>query len=142
MRLGELMSKEVKTCQAGDSVGEAKELMRLHHVHHVVVMAGVKIVGVLSSLDVHRLSKADAAVGDVMVSPVVTASPETTVREAANLMRGRSIACLPIVKGARLVGIVTVTDLLELLGKGTNMPFPRTKPGYRPIPAPRTRARA
>ena len=129
MRLGELMSKEVKTCEAGESATEARERMKLHHVHHLVVVEKTKIVGVISERDVRRLPQSDVSVGDLMLQPVVTATQETTVREAANLMRGRSIGCLPIVKGTRLVGIVTVTDLLELLGKGTNMPFPRSKPG-------------
>jgi CBS domain-containing protein len=47
------------------------------------------------------------------------------VREAANLMRGRSIGCLPVLDGRKLVGIVTVTDLLELLGRGAERPMAR-----------------
>ncbi len=40
------------------------------------------------------------------------------MREAANLLRGRAIGCLPVVSGERIVGIVTITDLLELIGRG------------------------
>jgi CBS domain-containing protein len=137
MRLGELMTRDVKTCQEWELARDAHDKMRLHHVHHLVVVDGVKLQGLISERDLHGALPRDASVGDLMLSPVITASPETTVREAANLMRGRSIGCLPIVKDARLVGIVTVTDLLELLGKGTTMPFPRSKPGRRAAPAPR-----
>jgi acetoin utilization protein AcuB len=52
-----------------------------------------------------------------MTAPVATAAPDTTVREAANLLRGRHIGCLPIVEDGRLVGIVTVADLLDLLAR-------------------------
>jgi CBS-domain-containing membrane protein len=41
------------------------------------------------------------------------------MKEAANLLRGRSIGCLPILEKRRLVGIVTTTDLLELVGEVT-----------------------
>ena len=64
-------------------------------------------------------------VADLMNTHVVTVGPEASVKEAANLMRGRTIGCLPVVKeGPRnqLVGIVTVSDLLELLGRGIDRP--------------------
>jgi CBS-domain-containing membrane protein len=41
----------------------------------------------------------------------------TTIRQAANLLRGRTIGCLPVMEDSKLVGIVTVTDLLELVGE-------------------------
>jgi CBS domain-containing protein len=41
-----------------------------------------------------------------------------TVRRAANLMQGRNIGCLAVTEHGKLVGIVTVSDLLRLLGKG------------------------
>jgi predicted transcriptional regulator len=41
-----------------------------------------------------------------------------TVRQAATLMRGWSIGCLPVVDGQGLVGIVTVSDLLGLIARG------------------------
>ncbi len=76
-----------------------------------------------------------------MTEQVIVGNPEMTTKEAANLMRGHIIGCLPIVEGDELVGIVTISDLLELLGKGVhkaaalkerqvgvNMPsYPRTQ---------------
>jgi CBS domain-containing protein len=53
-------------------------------------------------------------------------SPTTTVRKAANLMRGRSIGCLVVTKRDRIVGIVTVADLLELVGRGADRPVAST----------------
>ena len=55
-----------------------------------------------------------------MTAPVVTVTPTTTVRRAANLMRGRSIGCLVVTDRGRIAGIVTVADLLELLGRGAD----------------------
>jgi acetoin utilization protein AcuB len=60
-----------------------------------------------------------------MTATVVVARPRTTVRQAANLMQGRSIGCLPVLEGSRVVGIVTVTDLLEAVGRGVERPVER-----------------
>jgi CBS domain-containing protein len=57
-----------------------------------------------------------------MSRKVITAAPETTVREAANLMRGHRVNCLPVVSGRRLRGVVTTLDLLELIGRGAERP--------------------
>lgn len=48
---------------------------------------------------------------------VAIAEPETTVREAADLMRERLVGSLPVMDGDRLVGIVTATEVFEALGR-------------------------
>jgi CBS domain-containing protein len=70
----------------------------------------------------------DRSVRDVMTAPPVTAAPEATLRQAANLMRGRTIGSLLVVENGRLVGVVTTTDLLNLLGRGATRPTVRTEP--------------
>jgi CBS domain-containing protein len=61
-------------------------------------------------------------VADLMTPHVVTAASTTSVRQAANLMRGRSIGCLVIAEGRRVPGIIAVADLLALLGRGLDRP--------------------
>lgn len=53
-----------------------------------------------------------------MTAPAVIVEPTMTVRRAANVMRGRSIGCLVVAESGRATGIVTVSDLLELVGRG------------------------
>ncbi len=53
-----------------------------------------------------------------MTELVLTVPPETTVRKAANLMRGRSFGRLVVANAGRVLGIVTVSDFLELIGRG------------------------
>jgi CBS domain-containing protein len=53
-----------------------------------------------------------------MTAPAVTVEPTMTVRQAANVMRGRSIGCLVVVESGHAIGIVTISDLLELVGRG------------------------
>jgi acetoin utilization protein AcuB len=50
-----------------------------------------------------------------------------TVRQAANLLRGRTIGCLPVVEDGAILGIVTTIDLLELIGRGAERPVPKTR---------------
>jgi CBS domain-containing protein len=96
--------------------------MRFNRIHHLVVARGRSVLGVLSDRDAGGRRGASVrtnrAVADLMTAPAVTVGPTMTVREAANLMRGRSIGCLVVVESGRAVGIVTVSDLLELVGRG------------------------
>lgn len=121
MRLGEIMTREVKTAGSQESAEDAYRRMRLNRIRHLVVMEGKRVAGIVSERDLGgsrgATLRAGQTVGDLMVRDVVIAEPGTTIRQAANLLRGRTIGCLPVVEGSRLVGIVTVTDLLELVGE-------------------------
>lgn len=144
MRVAEVMTKNVKTVPATMAATEAHELMRRGRIHHLVAMSGSAVTGVLSARDLIGVSanlRADSSVADLMTTSVVTAAPATTVRRIANMMRGRTIGCVPVVDGKRLVGIVTVSDLLELLGRGIDRP---AKPARRRLDrqAPRRKGNA
>jgi CBS domain-containing protein len=130
MRLQDLMKRSVETITEGQSADDAFERMRRRRIRHLVVMDGKKVAGVVSQRDIaDEAGRAGRTVRDVMSSPAVTAAPEMTVRQAANLLRGRILGCLPVLEEGRLVGIVTITDLLELVGRGAERPVPR--PGRR-----------
>jgi acetoin utilization protein AcuB len=131
MRVQDVMTRHVETIDGQESAQSAFNSMKFKGIRHLVVKSGSDLVGVLSERDLgvpdqdgfrekHR-------VDELMATHVVTASPEMSVRQAANLMRGRTIGCLPVVEEGprnRLVGIVTVSDLLELLGRGIDRPAP------------------
>jgi acetoin utilization protein AcuB len=87
-----------------------------------------RVVGVVSDRDLGSARAiGDRTAHDVMSDVVVSATSETTVRRAANLLRGRSIGCLPVYDGDKLVGIVTTTDLLDLSGRGTERPVGKSR---------------
>ena len=120
--------------------------MRFRRTHHLVVTGDdERIVGVISAGDLGgRYGDAVRAVrqvGDLMTDKLVVVRPDTTVRQAANLMRGNSVNCLPVFNGdGHLRGIVTAVDLLELIGHGDERPI---LAGPRPVlkdrgAAPRT----
>lgn len=121
MRLRDFMSQDVETVTAEETIEAAYQKMRLNNIRHLVVIRGKTVTGVLSERDVNGLNQREREgrqVQDVVGGHVVTAEPDTTVREAANLMRGQTIGCLPVLEDHHLVGIITTTDLLDLLGQG------------------------
>lgn len=122
MRLQDVMTEEVRTITPTAAAEDAWNVMRLHRIHHLVVAREGRVVGILSERDTggrrDAVVRKNHAVSDLMTAPVVTASATMTVRQAANVMRGRSIGCLVVVKAGRPIGIVTVADLLELIGRG------------------------
>jgi acetoin utilization protein AcuB len=126
MRVFEIMSEKVETIGASDPAELAWDQMQRSLTHHLVVTEGSLVVGVLSDRDLGgphgEAVRQDRLVGDLMTRKIVTSTPDTTVREAANLLRGHVIGCLPVLQGERLVGIVTRTDLLDLIGRGIERP--------------------
>ena len=124
IRLRDVMKTRVQSILPRDSAASARSQMRQSRIRHLVVSDGAHVVGVVSDRDLVGLGRlaASTAVGDLMVSPVVRGYPEMTVRQAANQLRGHSIGCLPVFEDERLVGIVTTTDLLELIGRGFEPP--------------------
>jgi acetoin utilization protein AcuB len=99
--------------------------MRSAKIRHLVVVRGRKVLGVLSDRDLGLGTR--ESVVDVMTEHAISASPDMTIRKAANLLRGRSVGCLPVMEDGKLVGIVTTTDLLERIGRGAERPISRGK---------------
>ena len=116
MRVHELMSAPVISVRPDDTASAAWNRMQAHSVRHLVVfddehaLAGVVSAGDLGGRFGSTLRDA-RVVSDVMSRHVVQVAPAATVREAANLMRGNLVECLPVVEAGKVVGIVTNRDL-------------------------------
>ena len=118
MLLKDIMSKEVESVLSSEALARARERMEQRGIHHLVVVNHGRVVGVVSAADIEvRLAEGVARVEDAMSRRVTVAGPETTVEEAARLMRRQSHGALPVLAGQRLVGIVTISDLLDVLGR-------------------------
>lgn len=145
MRVVEVMTKNVQTVRPDALAVDAWELMRRKRIRHLVVMSDSTVAGVLSDRDVGGRKGASirsrSRVSDLMTPSVVSVDPSATIRQVANLMRGRTIGCVPVVSGRRVVGILTVSDLLELLGRGIDRPArPQRNPLQRRVPHRKTRS--
>ena len=108
---------EVVSIGADASVGEAVALLAARRIGAVPVMADGAVAGVFSERDVIRcLSEGgtlDAPVGDRMTAPAVTVARDHPVLAALSLMTQRRIRHLPVVEDGRVVGIVSIGDLVK-----------------------------
>jgi acetoin utilization protein AcuB len=127
MKVKDIMVKEVATLDVNDELSLANDIMRLGRIRHLPVVDGPRLVGIISERDLFRSSLAQALgygtkatrdlmktlrIKDVMVTPVITVSPETELKDAVELMINKKIGCLPVVEDDQLVGLVTETDIL------------------------------
>lgn len=129
------MSTKIKTIKPGASADAAWERMKNGEIHHLVVVDNAKVVGIISERDLGgargAVLRRGKTVDDLMSGQVLSAKPTDTLRQAANKLRGYGIGCLPILQDGKLKGILTVTDLLELIGRGVERPEQRTKRAMR-----------
>ena len=129
MKLREVMREDVATASPDESATAAWDRMRALEADYLVVTKDREILGIISSYDLsgpaggaHR--RMGRRVGDLMHRDVVTAGPGTTVARAAATMRRRHVGCLPILERRRLVGIVTTSDMLGVLERGSKRSSP------------------
>ena len=126
MRIFEVMTKPVHKISPVARAEDAWQLMYAKGIRHLVVADGSRVVGVLSDGDLGGRSggavRGGALVADLMEHHVITVAPNDTIPKAANLMRGHLSGCLPVMERGRLVGVVTVADILRIVGKGVDRP--------------------
>jgi CBS domain-containing protein len=118
----QFMSTDLFTVRPEDIVDLAASLMHWKHVRHVPVESNKgHLVGIVSHRDllemfargnIHKGN--ETIVRDIMRTELVTVSPDTPALNAVRLMRERDIGCLPVVKGKRLVGLITAYDFLTV----------------------------
>lgn len=102
-----------------EPVYEAIRRMAEHSVGALLVMEGERLVGIVSERDYARKvilkdrSSRTTPVRDIMSSPVVTVRPEATVAECMQLMTERRIRHLPVVSGERVLGVLSIGDLVK-----------------------------
>lgn len=109
----------VQTCQVDTVVSEAAGILAERRIGALPIMDGETLVGIFSERDVlYRLHDSGPdmlhkSVRDVMTSPPVTVEPSTPVLSALALMTRRRIRHLPVVQDGRMVGFVSIGDLVK-----------------------------
>jgi CBS domain-containing protein len=110
---------EVWTVAPSGAVLDAVKLMAEKGIGALLVMEGGEVVGIISERDVARKvvliggSPADTRVDEIMTKRVYTASLDETAEECLAVMTEMRIRHLPVVDGRRVVGVVSIGDLVK-----------------------------
>lgn len=117
----EIKGRDVWSIDPEASVFEAIARMADRHVGALMVVDGEELVGVISERDYARRvilegkSSKQVRVREIMTSSVVCASPEKRVDECMALMTDKRIRHLPILNDAKLVGVISIGDLVKAI---------------------------
>lgn len=130
------MTAELITAAPSTTLAEALTLTRTHRIRHLPIVENGRLAGVVSDRDLRlamppiwaeeqddlRKALGSKTVREVMVSSIISTTPDTPIEQAAKLFYEHRIGCLPVMEGEQLVGILTETDVLrsfvELFGAG------------------------
>ena len=121
--LSHVITTNLKSVQISQKMSEVHRLVVENQIHHVPVVDGRKLVGMISTTDIIRLnitvSNADDwAIEKVMKKNLVTIEINDTVRKAAHLLSDGMFHSLPVIdKDNNLIGIITSTDLIRYLAE-------------------------
>lgn len=138
-KIGDIMTKRVHTIRPDSNLKECTRILERIRVNGLVVTEGKKVVGVITKTDIfkvmlprypenieeeqhmsdfeqikERFSKfSEMKVKDIMGSPPITVSGDVPVIRAGSMMLLRRVKQIPVVNGGKLVGIVTISDIIS-----------------------------
>jgi acetoin utilization protein AcuB len=131
MYVGRKMTTKVITVTPDTPIVNARDLLREHNIKQLpVVDQQGKLVGILTDRDIRSAWASPATtlsiyeltyvlqkltVESVMMRKVITVTPDATIERAAKIMHDHKIGSLPVVEDDKVVGIITNTDLMEVL---------------------------
>jgi acetoin utilization protein AcuB len=133
MNVSEIASADLLTVTMDHLIGQARDIMKMKKIRHLLVMDGNKLVGIITDRDVrsHLSPRIDTTIESsedektlktkihqVMIRNPITVSPDTPIAEGASLLLKHKIGCLPVIdEEGSAVGIVTDADFLRYLAR-------------------------
>jgi acetoin utilization protein AcuB len=127
--VSDYMTPDPMTVAPEDSLMEALEVMRLRKVRRLPVAVGGTLVGLVTEGDLKRAEPSmlsqteddfnrvmeETPVSRIMIRDPMTVAPDTPLLDAASTLHETKYGAMPVVKDGRLVGILTVGDLVHAL---------------------------
>jgi len=127
--VAKIMTRNPLCVNLTNEVNDVVELFKAHNIHHIPVVSGDKLIGMISKTDIDRVSYVDAYQADsastavfnllkleqVMTHQVETVDAEDAIRDAATLLATGTYHALPVLEQGKLVGILTSTDVINYL---------------------------
>jgi len=137
LKVEDVMVEEVITVEADVPVMEAVKLMNVHEIGCLIVTKSGKPIGILTERDLLKRVLAESRdpekteICEVMSAPLMFVDPKIDIEDAVRFMFKVKIKKLPIVKRGKLIGLVTLTDLVRfqpqmvsILKRLSTMDFP------------------
>ena len=129
MTVESIMKQKVVTVEMDDTLETVRDIFRHVQFHHLLVVAGDQLVGVISDRDLFKalspflgtlseterdLSTLQKRVHQIMTRKPITVSKDTSVKQAARIFIERNVSCLPVVtEDRKILGILTWKDILR-----------------------------
>ena len=129
MTVKSIMKPKVVTVEMDDTLETVQDIFRHVRFHHLLVVSGDQLVGVLSDRDLFKalspfigtlsetnrdLSTLQKRVHHIMTRTLITVTGDTPVSQAARLLIDRNVSCLPVVgEDRKILGILTWKDILS-----------------------------
>jgi len=125
MLVGKRMTRNPKAVSPDDPLSFAAGILRENRFHHLPVVDGGRLVGILSDTDLRNASftaipaegeggpAGDRPVREAMRTEVWSVTPDDSVEDALLILTREKFGALPVLSGDRLVGIITRADLLN-----------------------------
>lgn len=120
LRVRDVMCKRVITATESTTVIAAVKMMKKNSIGSIIIVRGSAAIGIITSTDILERAVAleknlkKESIKVIMSSPLITISPDASLKEAAELMAKNSIKKLAVVGAdGELLGIITATDLIR-----------------------------
>lgn len=131
--VSKIMSSSVAVIQEGQPLSEVRQTMCDMHIHHVPIVNGKKLVGLVSFTDLMKINMVingadersistiidqNFRIADIMSTDLTTIKDTDTVRQASELLIKGHFHSLPVIdESGNIVGILTSTDLIRYLNE-------------------------
>ena len=117
--ISNFMTTNIKSIQAGASVKYATQMMYENHIQSLLVEEKGNIVGIITFADIAVAfsiydKKSTSEISEIMSSPVVSVTSDSSILNAMELMLEKKIHKLPVIDDGKILGIITTTDLMAL----------------------------
>lgn len=130
MLVGEVMTKSLITIKKTDSLTTAHNLLVKNTIRHLPVVSGSKLIGIITESDIRgafikkgkgpkakkviNIDSDKMKVEDYMTQKLMVVNPDTCIEDAALLIYRNKIGALPVMKDEKLVGLISIMDILGL----------------------------
>lgn len=124
-----IMSTDLVSVNTTQSLTEVNDLLESNGIHHMPVVSGEEVIGMISKTDLQKISFVSSygeehvgtsmynilSIEQVMTKDVETVESKDTIHDVAEILAKNEFHALPVVDDGKLTGMVTTTDLINYL---------------------------